>query len=37
MVASLAKSTSRLSAKWRKNVRSVRPARAAISAAVAWS
>ena len=32
-----AKSTSRLSAKWRKNVRSVRPARAAMSATVVWS
>ena len=29
--------TSRLSAKWRKNVRSVSPARAAISATVVWS
>ena len=32
-----AKRTSFLSAKWRKNVRSVRPARSAISATVVWS
>jgi hypothetical protein len=30
-------STSRLSLKWRKKVRSVRPARSAISATVVWS
>ena len=32
-----AKSTSRLLAKWRKNVRAVNPARSAMSATVVWS